>query len=144
MDPHWNIVRTNRGARDLFGRLVDPGMVAQPANVLRLMFDPQGVRPYLANWDEVAPALLRRMAREAVGGVPDAGLEALREELLAHPGVSELTSASALTVPLLPVVPVRFRKGRFAADYFSTLTTLGTPHDITCQEIRIECFFPMA
>jgi hypothetical protein len=26
--------------------------------------------------------------------------------------------------------------------FFSTVTTLGTPQDITLQEIRIECFFP--
>jgi hypothetical protein len=28
-------------------------------------------------------------------------------------------------------------------DYFSTVTTLGTPQDVTLQELRIECFFPM-
>jgi hypothetical protein len=27
-------------------------------------------------------------------------------------------------------------------DYFSTVTTLGTPLDVTLQELRIECFFP--
>jgi len=27
-------------------------------------------------------------------------------------------------------------------DFFSTVTTLGTPLDVTLQEIRIECFFP--
>ena len=27
-------------------------------------------------------------------------------------------------------------------DFFSTVTTLGTPQAITVQEIRIECFFP--
>jgi hypothetical protein len=26
--------------------------------------------------------------------------------------------------------------------YFSMLTSLGTPHDITLQELRIESFFP--
>lgn len=26
--------------------------------------------------------------------------------------------------------------------YFSTVTTLGTPRDVTLQEIRLECFFP--
>jgi len=26
--------------------------------------------------------------------------------------------------------------------YFTTLTSLGTPHDITLQELRIESFFP--
>jgi hypothetical protein len=26
---------------------------------------------------------------------------------------------------------------------FTTIATLGTPHDVTLQEIRIECFFPI-
>jgi len=30
-----------------------------------------------------------------------------------------------------------------AFNVFSTVTTLGTPQDITLQEIRIECFFPL-
>jgi transcriptional regulator with XRE-family HTH domain len=142
MDRYWNLLRANGGAHALFGRLVDLERLPSPINVLRLMFDPEGVRPHVANWDEVAPALLRRLAREAVGGVPDSALRALRDELLGLPGVRELDAAQPLTAPLLPVVPIRFRRGEFAADFFSMLTTLGTPHDITCQEIRLECFFP--
>ncbi len=142
MDRHWNILRTNRGAADLFGSLVDLTKVPAPANVLRLMFDPEGVRPWVANWEEVAPALLRRMTREALGGAPDAALRALRDELLDYPGVAQVASGHGLTGPLLPVIPVRFRRGPLSRDYFSTLTTLGTPYDVTCQEIRIECFFP--
>ena len=41
-----------------------------------------------------------------------------------------------------PYVAVQFRKGDLAMDFFSTVTTLGTPLDVTLQEIRIECFFP--
>ena len=26
--------------------------------------------------------------------------------------------------------------------FFSTLTSLGTPYDITLHELRVECFFP--
>lgn len=26
--------------------------------------------------------------------------------------------------------------------FFSTLTTLGVPYDITLHELRVECFFP--
>jgi hypothetical protein len=26
---------------------------------------------------------------------------------------------------------------------FTTLATLGTPQDVTAQELRVECFFPM-
>jgi transcriptional regulator with XRE-family HTH domain len=144
MDRHWNILRTNQAAADLFGRLIDLSSVPAPVNVLRLMFDPERVRPYVANWDEVAPALLRRLDRETLGGAPDTVLRALREELLAFPDVRTVAAGSGLATPLLPVIPVRFRKGALARDYFSTLTTLGTPHDVTCQEIRIECFFPAA
>jgi hypothetical protein len=61
---------------------------------------------------------------------------------VAYPGVADVAAGGGLTTPLVPVIPVRFRKGQLACDYFSTLTTLGTPHDVTCQEIRIECFFP--
>jgi len=26
--------------------------------------------------------------------------------------------------------------------FFTTIATLGTPQDITLQELRVECFFP--
>ncbi|MFX5656737.1 hypothetical protein ABTE24_21400, partial [Acinetobacter baumannii] len=44
--------------------------------------------------------------------------------------------------PLPPVLPVMLRADGFQASLFSTLTTLGNPHDVTLQELRIECFFP--
>ena len=45
--------------------------------------------------------------------------------------------------PLVPVIPVSFRKHGRAYTFFSAVTTLGTPQDVTLQELRIECFFPM-
>jgi transcriptional regulator with XRE-family HTH domain len=53
-----------------------------------------------------------------------------------------LRLAEVLDVPLAPVVPVRFARGDRQFDFFSTVTTLGTPQDVTLQELRIECFFP--
>ena len=47
-----------------------------------------------------------------------------------------------LDVSTAPLLPVEFRKGDLALRYFSALTSLGTPHDITLQELRIEAFFP--
>jgi hypothetical protein len=38
------------------------------------------------------------------------------------------------------VVPVEVRLGEVVARFFSTLTTLGAPQDITLQELRIESF----
>ncbi len=44
--------------------------------------------------------------------------------------------------PLAPFLPIEFQKGELELRYFSTLTSLGMPHDITLQELRIESFFP--
>ena len=142
MDRHWNILSTNNGAVRLFSRLIDMSAVPQPANVLRLMFDPAALRPFVANWEEVARSLLVRVGREAVCGAPDSALRKLLDGLAGFPGVTDLPPIQVATRSLLPIVPVRFRKGAFAANYFSTVTTLGTPQDVTLQEIRIECFFP--
>ena len=34
------------------------------------------------------------------------------------------------------------QKGDTYLEFFTTLTTLGTPYDITLHELRIESFFP--
>lgn len=143
MDPRWNLMLTNRGAERFFARLLPASPTAGPANVLRLMFDPNGLRPFVANWEEAASALIRRVQREALGGVPDAETSRLVEELLAYPGVpARWRTPEALGLTPAPVVAIQFRKDDLAMDFFSTVTTLGTPQDITLQEIRIECFFP--
>jgi hypothetical protein len=47
-----------------------------------------------------------------------------------------------LDISTARLLPVEFRKGDLALCYFNALTSLGTPHDITLQELRIEAFFP--
>jgi transcriptional regulator with XRE-family HTH domain len=143
MDPHWNLILTNQGADRFFERLLPAPTVPGPPNVVRLMFDPQGLRPFVANWEEAAGALLRRVHREALGGVPDEVTERLLDEVLAFPDVPRrwrTPESLGLTPP--PLVAIQFRKDELAMDWFSTVTTLGTPQDITLQEMRIECFFP--
>jgi hypothetical protein len=41
------------------------------------------------------------------------------------------------------VLPLQFEKGSTKLRLFTTIATLGTPQDITLQELRIESFFPM-
>jgi hypothetical protein len=41
-----------------------------------------------------------------------------------------------------PVLNIHFDKAGTSLRLFTTITTLGTPQDVTLQEIRIECFFP--
>ncbi len=69
MDRFWNVIETNEAAPAFFGRFVDLDKWPKPRNLLRLIFDPAGLQPSLARWDETARSLLFRVRREAVGGV---------------------------------------------------------------------------
>jgi len=142
MNRRWDILATNAAAQRFFGFLLGGSAAAAPANVLHMMFDPNAVRPYVTNWEEVAEGLVRRVQREAVGGVKDAATEDLLRKVLTYPGVPARWSKPNLEMPLVPVIPVRFSKAGRAFNFFSAVTTLGTPQDITLQEVRIECFFP--
>ena len=71
----------------MFAFLLHGLSTVEPANVVRLIFGP--LRPYVANWDALAPALLQRVHREAVGGVPDPRTRALLDEVLARPDIPE-------------------------------------------------------
>jgi hypothetical protein len=40
-------------------------------------------------------------------------------------------------------LPIQFRRNETSLRLFTTIATLGTPRDVTLQEVRIEFFFPM-
>lgn len=143
MNRSWDILTSNDAASRFFGFLLDPVPAPEPANVIRMMFDPQGLRPFVLSWEAVAEALITRVHREAVGGEPDAATVRLLEEVLAFPDVPRRWQRPSPETRLMPVIPVTFRKGSKTFAYFSTVTTLGTAQDVTLQELRIECFFPM-
>jgi transcriptional regulator with XRE-family HTH domain len=139
LDRHWNVVRTNAAAPRFFGLFVDLEARPKPRNLLDLMFDPAGMRPFVEEWDRVAAGLLQRIRREAVGQVLDADLQKLLKRLREYPGVAGLKPSLA---PQSPVLPIVFRRGGQRFSYFSLITTVGTPQCITAQELRVECMFP--
>jgi transcriptional regulator with XRE-family HTH domain len=139
LDRYWNVVRTNQAAPRFFGSFVDLEARPKPRNLLDLMFDPAGMRPFVEDWEKVAAGLLQRVRREAVGQVLDAELQNLLKRLREYPGVTELKRPLA---PQSPVLPIVFRRGSQRFSYFSLITTVGTPQCITAQELRVECMFP--
>jgi transcriptional regulator with XRE-family HTH domain len=142
MDRHWNILHANKGAQRFFAKLLGKTKAQGPANVVRMVFHPDALRPWIENWTEVAASLILRVHREAVGGLLDEQSEALLREVLQYPGVPGNLQAMVRDMPSGPLIPVQFRKRGLALSFFSTVTTLGTPRDISLQELRIECFFP--
>jgi transcriptional regulator with XRE-family HTH domain len=139
LDQYWNVIRTNEAAPRFFGSFVDLEKRPKPRNLLDLMFDPTGMRPFVEEWEKVAGGLLQRVRREAVGQVLDAKLQELLKRLRQYPGVAGLKSPIA---PQSPVLPITFRRGDERFSYFSLITTVGTPQCITAQELRVECMFP--
>ena len=142
MNRTWDVLAANDAAQRFFAFLLGPGGGTAPANVIKMMFHPSGLRPYVDNWESVAEALVQRMHREAVAGVRDDATARLLEEIFAYPDVPRRLRRPKVDIAVVPVLPVCFVKGDKKFNYFSTVTTLGTPLDVTLEEIRIECFFP--
>jgi transcriptional regulator with XRE-family HTH domain len=141
MDRHWNVVLSNDAAPQLFNCFVDLAARPSPRNLLHLVFDPNGLRPFIANWPETAKGLLGRVYREALGHVIDEKTKALLAELSQYPGVKAEWRAPA-PGNVLPMIPFTLSKDGVTLNYFSMITTVGTPQTVTAEELRLECLFP--
>ena len=141
MDRYWNVLLTNDAAPRFFNCFIDMAARHGRRNLLHLMFDPAGMRPFIANWPNVAEALLTRVYRESLGHMVDAKTKGLLAELAQYPDVKSEWHAPA-RANTMPIIPLVFSKGSVTLSYFSMVTTIGTPQAIAAEELRIECMFP--
>ncbi len=144
MNHRWHVKMTNKAANwmlqqvggdALWDTIGDRG----ERSLARLTLHPDGLRPYIENWQQAAPAFLLRLRREALAS----GSEAEREEyesLLSLVGEDDLIPPTG--EQLLPVLPLVLRAGDARLSLFSVLSTFGTAQDVTVDELRIESFFP--
>ncbi|MFC5431539.1 helix-turn-helix domain-containing protein [Paraburkholderia denitrificans] len=144
MDRHWNVLMTNAAAPRFFGCFIDMAARGGPRNMLHLMFDPRGMRPFLDDWKTVARSLLQRVHRESVGHAVDAGTKRLLDELLVYPDVPRdwKTHHGPSATPTMPVIPLGFVRDGAVLRYFSMVTIVGAPQNVVAQELRLECLFP--
>jgi len=141
MDRHWNVLMANEAAPQLFNCFIDLAKWTKPRNLLHLMFDPAGMRPFVANWPETARGLLGRVYREALGRLIDERTKALLAELSQYPDVKPEWRAPSPGEPV-PMIPLTFVKDGMRLNYFSMITTVGTPQTVTAEELRLESMFP--
>lgn len=145
MDRYWNVLMANDSTPRFFNSFTELAVKKSPRNILHLMFDPERMRPFIANWESVAKSLFERVYRESVGRVIDEKTKELVAALQAYPGVkAEWKSPKApATGPTLPMIPIGFIRGKKVLNYFSMITTVGTPQTIAAQELRLECMYPV-
>jgi hypothetical protein len=94
------------------------------------------------NWQEVSADLRHWIQREALGDGLGSEAATLLAELLALPGVAYAEPTANLDARALPFLPMQLRKDGTELNLFTTIATLGTPHDVTVHKLRVESFFP--
>lgn len=108
-------------------------------NAIRILFSEDGLRNYVQGWPAVEQFLLARLWEEVVS-TQNAELIALYKE------ISQLKVSSAPTDfqmdSNLPIMSLILEKNSRKASFFTMITTLGTPLDLTTQELRLEFLFP--
>lgn len=137
----WDLLVPNEGLTRLFDGAFRLGLFprgpfelvhADRANFARLLFGSGGLRPHLANWNEVAATVRRQLRDEAAWvGWP----------------LTELLSAAVITDPE-PLAPPAFPmethfivKGH-TVRFLATVLILGTPRHLKIRGLRIEYFWP--
>jgi transcriptional regulator with XRE-family HTH domain len=142
IDRQWNVVLTNRAAMGLtYG--VDPTLLGPPMNVYRLCLHPDGLAARTTNFTDWASYLLQQL-RRSITLSGDPALQAILDEVMAYPNVARIAPLAEIAAwedpPLL--VPFRFETPLGEISLFTTITTFGTPLDVTIDEIAVELFFP--
>ena len=147
---HWDVVMAN----EAFIRFLTMTLGKEPEgltpltvakapriNLLRLLFDPNGSRKVILNWEEIAKSLLNEAYRRLAWARDDT-LRNLITEILAFPGVPARWREPDLEAPHNLILPMELKVDGKIARMFSTVTTVATPHDVTLQELHVEVFYP--
>jgi len=149
-DSYWNILMANRAFIQFpsvtLGKEtvpLPPFVVLRPPrlNVLHLIFDPDGLRKLIVNWEQIAKSLLNQAHRSAAR-TRDETMQKLLAAILAYPGVPARWREPDLEEPQALLLPLELQLGDRRMRYFSTITTLGSAQDLTLQELHIEALYP--
>lgn len=144
VDAGWTVQLANQAALRmlafLLGDRFDPaGKSSGPVNFMKLPLHPQGARPYLTNWSEIAGSLLHRLQREAMDSPAAAGVLA---EVRGYPDVDALWRSVDWEAEPQPLLQFRVEKDGLSLNLVTMIATFGTPQDVTLQDLRIESFLP--
>jgi transcriptional regulator with XRE-family HTH domain len=139
LNRRWDVLLANRAAARVADFLIGG---SAHANMVRQFLDPDDLRRAVVNWEEVAGDLVRHLSDEAAAAPSDARARTLLDEVLQYPGVPARWRTRELSAAPPPLLTVVFRKGDRELRFFSSITTFGTPRDVTLDDLRIECTFP--
>jgi transcriptional regulator with XRE-family HTH domain len=139
-DRQWNVLQANSAATRLLTLLLGNERMKRPLNHMRMFLAPDELRPFVENWGSLAAALMVRARHEAMAAPLDLALQSTWRELTRLPDVAtpQLDESQAPG----PLCEVRLRRGDLCVGLIGVVLSLGTPQDVTLQELRVEMFMP--
>jgi transcriptional regulator with XRE-family HTH domain len=140
LDRWGDVVMTNRCVGPLLDG-VDAQLLTPPINTYRLSLHPSGLVSRIHNRAEWTAHLGHRLARLArLTGDPR--LAELLAEIRSYPGVAEILDdlPDATSSELLLTLQLAHPAGELRLH--TTVTSFGSPHDVTLSELTVESFFP--
>lgn len=142
VDRAWNMVRGNVSAGRFLPLILPTDAPPEvTANLVRAVVHPRGCRPYLVNWEDVVRSVVERARHDAAKDPEDSPRRLLLKEALDYPDV-RATLKHGNPTAMLPFLPLHVRRDGLEARFFTMLTTVGTPLDVTAEELSIETYFP--
>lgn len=138
LDRRRDIVMHNRAALFLL-RGVAPELLRPRPNIYRLILHPDGFAPRIVNFEEYSHHLLVRLQRDAEHS-GNAELPALLAEVERYPRGRARWEPGPLEGPV--ALPLRLRSEMGELAFITTVSTFGTPFDVTLSELVIESLIP--
>ena len=145
LDKQWNVVLHNQAAGKMLGLLPD-FLQTSTINIFKASLHPQGFAAMTKNFSEWGSYLVALLQRLVLAG-RDENVMALAAEVATYPNVQALKANLASTTPAHSpetqlLIPCVLEIGGHEISLFTTLTTFGSPRDITLNELCIELYYP--
>src|SRR3954469_3662001 len=137
IDHGWNLVLANASAFALVQGIPED-LLTEPLNIMRVLFHPDGFRHRMLEFETYGAHLLHRLHRQ-LRATGDESIRQLIRECESYPGV---VNTVGTTFPIAPILRIRLSPDGPTLSFFTIVSTLGTPYDVTLDEIAIESFFP--
>lgn len=141
-DGSYDLVMRNTATQRLLHAMLGERAESE-RNVLRLLFDPTLLRPYVVQWETVARSLLSRLQRESLSRRHDDGLRSLLSGLMRYEGVPPQWRTPDFESPSEPTLCVRFNHAGVQLGFLVTLTVFQAPQNVSLEELQIESYFPL-
>ncbi len=144
LDSRWNLVRLNRGAQRLLACFPPASAdgLAAARNLFLGLVHADAFAPYIVNWDEVASSVVMRLHHEIAGRPGDDELPRLLARVLAQPRVPAAWRSPTPGRTAAPFVTIHLRSPALDVHLFTMLASIGTPLDVTAEELHVELYFP--